>query len=138
MKEGYVYILRDPLNNNVIKVGFSINPFKRVKQLYNTSTPLPLNIYQIWWVRDMRLAEKAAHECLRGHRINERREFFEIAPSEHFDEYESRDYDLSCVYLDTLIEIIEDGFHYMDLEFIPVDIRKLYQLYLDQGNLSLD
>ncbi|MFC3153176.1 GIY-YIG nuclease family protein [Litoribrevibacter euphylliae] len=138
MKEGYVYILRDPMNNNVIKVGFSINPFKRVKQLYNTSTPLPLNIYQIWWVRDMRLAEKAAHECLRGHRINDRREFFEIAPSEHFDEYESRDYDLSCVYLDTLIEIIEEGFSYMNLEFMSVDIRKLYQLYLDQGNLSLD
>ena len=93
MQEGYVYILRDPMNNNLIKVGFSINPFNRVRQLYNTSTSLPFSIYQIWWVRDMRLAEKAAHECLRGHRVNDRREFFEIAPLEHFDEYEARNYD---------------------------------------------
>lgn len=136
--EGYIYILRDPRDNNLIKVGFSINPFNRVRQLYNTSTPLPFSIYQIWWVRDMRLAEKAAHECLRGHRINDRREFFEIAPLEHFDEYEARDYDMSCFYLDTLIEIIEEGFYYLGLEFVSIDIQKLYRLFIEQGNLSLE
>jgi len=138
LKEGYIYIMRDPINNNLIKVGFSVNPFNRVKQLYNTSTPLPFNIYQIWWVEDMRLAEKAAHECLRGHRINNRREFFEIAPSEYFDKYESSDYDISSCYLNTLIEIIENGFNYIDIFFISIDINKLYRLFLEQGNLSLE
>lgn len=138
MKEGYVYILRDPINNNLIKIGFSINPFVRVKQLHNTSTPLPFSIYQIWWVRDMRLAEKVAHACLSGHRINERREFFEIAPSEYFDKYESSDYDISSGYLNTLIEIIEDGFKYMDIYFVSIDINKLHKLFLEQGNLLLE
>ena len=41
-------------------------------------------------------------------------------------------YDLSCVYRETLIEIIKDGFGVMNFEFMSVDIDKLYQLYLDQ------
>ena len=86
--QGYLYILRDPIKHNIIKVGFSKNPFKRIKQLYNTSTPLPYNLSAIWWVSDMRLAEKVAHQRLREHRINARREFFEIAPSFDFDDLE--------------------------------------------------
>ena len=73
-----------------------------------------------------------------GHRINNRREFFEIAPSEYFDKYESSDYDISSCYLNTLIEIIENGFNYIDIFFISIDINKLYRLFLEQGNLSLE
>ncbi|MDF2274629.1 GIY-YIG nuclease family protein [Aeromonas caviae] len=137
-KEGYIYILRDRRDNNLIKVGYSKNPFKRVKQLYNTSTALPMGFYQIWWVDDMALAEKAAHTCLEGHRINPRREFFEIAPLPDFDDFERTDYETTCVYLDTLIEVIENGFYTLELNYMSVDIDKLYQLYLDQGDLNLE
>jgi hypothetical protein len=137
-KEGYIYILRDQLNNNIIKVGYSKNPFKRVKQLHNTSTALPMAFYQLWWTDDMLLAEKAAHVCLDGHRINSRREFFEIAPLPYFDDFERTDYETTCVYLDTLIEIIEEGFKTLELNYMDIDINKLYQLYRAQGNLNLE
>ncbi|MFP0265674.1 GIY-YIG nuclease family protein [Acinetobacter pittii] len=117
MSEGYVYILRDHLNNNVIKVGLSKDPIRRRQQLYNTSTPLPMTLYHLWKVDDMRRAEQVAHLRLDSHRINPRREFFEIAPLPHFNDFERRDYDMSCIFLDTLIELIEDDFDYLGVSY---------------------
>ncbi|CAI3155047.1 hypothetical protein MWMV18_MWMV18_02052 [Acinetobacter calcoaceticus] len=117
MSEGYVYILRDHLNNNVIKVGLSKDPIRRRQQLYNTSTPLPMTLYHLWKVDDMRHAEQVAHLRLDSHRINPRREFFEIAPLPHFNDFERRDYDMSCIFLDTLIELIEDDFDYLGVSY---------------------
>ena len=56
-ERGYVYILRDRLNNNEIKVGLSKDPISRIKQLHNTSTALPMYLYYVWEVQDMIYAE---------------------------------------------------------------------------------
>lgn len=138
LEHGYLYILRDPINNNIIKVGYSISPFDRVRQLYNTSTPLPFHVAYIWWVEDMRLAERVAHTLLSGHRLNSRREFFEIAPSSDFDMYEQNCYDTTSCFLETLVEIIEDGLHELDILFYPVDIFKLYESYIQTQQLFPD
>lgn len=115
MSEGYVYILRDHLNNNLIKVGLTKNPINRRKQLYNTSTALPMDLYYLWRVDDMRKAERIAHIRLNRHRVNSRREFFEISPLPHFNDFERTNYDMSCIYLDALIELIEDDFDYWEV-----------------------
>lgn len=135
IEHGYLYILRDPLNNNLIKIGYSISPFDRVKQLYNTSTALPYHVAYIWWVDDMRLAEKGAHALLSGHRVNSRREFFEIAPSSDFDIYEQNCYDTTSCFLETLVEIIEDGLNELEIFFYAVDIHQLYENYIETQRL---
>lgn len=115
MSEGYVYILRDHLNNNLIKVGLTKNPINRRRQLYNTSTALPMDLYYLWRVDDMRKAERIAHIRLDSHRVNSRREFFEIAPLPNFNDFERTNYDMSCIYLDALIQLIEDDFDYCEV-----------------------
>lgn len=105
----FVYVFRDRFNNNHIKVGFSKEPLARLSQLYRTNTPAPMEPYCIWRVSDMRLAERATHAVLHDHRINGRREFFEIAPTPDFSVAEQTDYDLSCTFLDHLLEIMEEA-----------------------------
>jgi hypothetical protein len=34
-ESGYVCVMKDQLNHNLIKVGFSLNPLERVRQLYS-------------------------------------------------------------------------------------------------------
>ena len=128
--DGFLYVFRDTLNNNLIKVGFSKNPFNRIKQLYNTSTATPLGITQIWWVGNMRQAEQIAHCRLEDHRINPRREFFEIAPRRDFDEFERMDYDVTSTCLDVLIELIENDFATHSMQYCSVDVNKLYEMHL--------
>ncbi|MGK2231148.1 MAG: hypothetical protein ACI92O_000306 [Colwellia sp.] len=115
--------MRDPRNHNDIKVGFSINPIARRKQLHRTSNPLPFNLSAVWAVSDQRIAEKIAHFRLSDHRTNARREWFEIIPSqiigsEGFPLYCNADYDITSNCLDTLIELIQEDFSsYSGLQF---------------------
>jgi hypothetical protein len=133
--DGYVYIFRDRLNNNLIKVGFSIHPIARLKQLHTTGTPLPFFLAHAWWVADMRAAEKIAHVRLQDHRINTRREFFFIAPPNDFSEFEQNDYDITCVFLDALIELIEIDFDNYKINYAEVDLEKYWEAYT-KGDLN--
>lgn len=131
-EEGYIYILRDNTNNNIIKVGRTLFPFERQRQLYNTSTPLPFYFHHLWLVDDMKLAEKAAHNILYDHRINEDREFFEILPTSLFRSEQRHCYDTTSEALHALIESIEDyGFNYWNIDYKTVDIRALHEHYLE-------
>ncbi|WP_350227814.1 GIY-YIG nuclease family protein [Neptuniibacter halophilus] len=76
----HVYVMRDPRNYNDFKVGFSINPIQRKKQMYRTNTPLPFELYRVWAVANQRTTEQIAHARLYDHRINDRREWFEVIP----------------------------------------------------------
>ncbi|HHP0514352.1 TPA: GIY-YIG nuclease family protein [Vibrio harveyi] len=119
----HVYVMRDPRNHNDIKVGLSINPLNRRKQFYRTNTPLPFDIYAVWAVADHRKAEKIAHAVLADHGINERREWFEIAPIQSslwFPGIQG-DYDTTSTDLDALLEIIEEEFEYCDMPYHSID-----------------
>ena len=126
---GYVYVLRDQLNNNLIKVGFTADLAKRLRQLYTTSTPLPFFLSHAWWVENMRLAEKIAHVRLQDHRVNPRREFFFIAPPNHSSEFEQSDYEVTSVFLDVLVELIEDDFEFHQMCYAKVDLPKYWDAY---------
>lgn len=119
----HVYIMRNPRNHNDIKVGLSINPLNRQKNFYRTNTPLPFDIHTVWAVSDHRLAEQIAHAVLDDHRINERREWFEIAPSQSelwFPGIQG-DYDTTSVYLSALIEELEGAFAYHGVKYQSLD-----------------
>lgn len=115
----HVYIMRDPRNHNDIKVGLSINPLDRQKQLFRTNTPLPFDLHTVWAVSDHRVAEKIAHGVLAEHRINDRREWFEIAPIQSVLWFPGiqGDYDTTSVYLDALVEVIENAFDYFNMQY---------------------
>ncbi|KGH30839.1 GIY-YIG nuclease family protein [Comamonas testosteroni] len=133
---GYIYIFRNDRLHNEIKVGLSKNPFKRVMQLHTTATATPMNISAIWWVHDMRRAERIAHNRLADHRINRRREFFLIAPPEDFDEFERMCYDTTTICLEVLEEFIEGDWASAGIGFLKMDMRKLYEAHQRGDDIS--
>lgn len=135
-QNGFIYIFRNDRYHNEIKVGLSKNPFKRVMQLYTTATATPMNISVIWWVSDMRRAERVAHQRLADHRINSRREFFLIAPPWDFSELECMCYDTTTIFLEVLEELIEEDWHHAGIAFGEMDMRKMHEAHLRGEDFS--
>lgn len=130
--EGFVYVLRnlDPTWYNRIKVGLSVDPIERSKQLYATGVPYPFVPYYAWAVTDMALAERIAHAVLDDHRIMGNREHFDVIPLhrrvEVLDSFEepTEDEVLNC--LDTLLELIETSYECSHLlGHYSVDVAQL-------------
>lgn len=119
---GYIYLFVNENNPNEIKIGLSIDPVRRRQELHSTGTSLPMNIKYLWSVHDMRKAEKIAHFSMRDHRINDRREFFNIVTSEAAQHLETPHqhyggHDLADIYLHSLRERIEDDWEYSDIYY---------------------
>ena len=122
---GYIYILVNETNPNEIKIGLSVDPVRRVKQLHTSGTALPMYFKYVWEVSNMKIAEEAAHEIMRGHRVNPRREFFHLVPADAALDLETPHphfggHDLADVYLETVRELIEDGWDYLRIEYTLV------------------
>ena len=71
-----VYILTNQSMSDTIKIGITDDLESRMKQLDNTSTPLPFECYYAVEVEDARAIEKKIHEGLDDKRIRQNREFF--------------------------------------------------------------
>lgn len=85
MSKGYVYVLTNPsFKHDWVKIGRSSRmPEIRSKELYNTSIPLPFEIYATLSTKKYIEAENLIHKSidrLSDLRINKSREFFNIAP----------------------------------------------------------
>ncbi|AFT95755.1 hypothetical protein AMBAS45_11450 [Alteromonas macleodii str. 'Balearic Sea AD45'] len=122
---GYIYILVNETNPNEIKIGLSVNPARRVKQLHSSGTAMPMYFKYLWYVPNMKLAEEAAHEIMRGHRVNPRREFFHLVPDEAALDLETPHqhfggHDLAGDYLHTFRELIEDGWDYLNIRYVRI------------------
>lgn len=63
-----------------IKIGITDNLERRIKELDNTSTPLPFECYYAVEVKDASKIEKKIHEGLDDKRIRQNREFFNTSP----------------------------------------------------------
>lgn len=135
-QDKFIYIFRNDRLHNEMKLGFSKNPFKRVMQLYTTATATPMNISVIWWVSDMCRAERIAHNRLADHRINSRREFFQIAPSTDFSELERMCYDTTTICLEVLEGLIEGDWANAGIAFQKMDVRKMYEVHLRGEDFS--
>lgn len=78
MSKGIVYVLVNEAFDNFVKIGKTINLEQRLKQLDNTSVPLPFRCVYAIEVSDMDQIEKLAHAAFADHRVRSNREFFEI------------------------------------------------------------
>jgi len=81
-KKGYVYIISNEYyKENVFKIGMTEkNEFKpRLKELFNTSVPVPFTVEYLIPHEYPREYEKYLHKVFKKYRINGRREFFELS-----------------------------------------------------------
>lgn len=77
---GVVYVLTNSAFEDYVKVGRTTNLEQRLKQLDNTSVPLPFRCVYAVEVEDDSLVEKLVHQAFADHRTRTTREFFEIDP----------------------------------------------------------
>lgn len=75
-----IYILTNQSMPETIKIGITDNLERRIKELDNTSTPLPFECYYAVEVKDASKIEKKIHEGLDDKRIRQNREFFNTSP----------------------------------------------------------
>ena len=78
-----VYVLTNPAMPGLVKIGLTnqADVRQRMKQLYDTATPLPFDCVIAWELAPQITAadaEHAFHSILAPHRVNPSREFFEI------------------------------------------------------------
>ena len=77
-----VYILTNESMPDTIKVGITDNLDRRVRELDNTSTPLPFECYYAVEVENALAIEKKIHEGLDDKRVRQNREFFNATPEQ--------------------------------------------------------
>jgi len=77
-----VYILTNESMPDTIKVGITDNLERRMRELDNTSTPLPFECYYAVEVQDAKVIEKKIHEGLDDKRVRQNREFFNATPEQ--------------------------------------------------------
>lgn len=76
-----VYVLTNPTMPGLIKIGRTKNLEQRVKALSSdTGVPLPFEVFYACRVSDANQVERALHNAFGDHRINPKREFFELDP----------------------------------------------------------
>jgi hypothetical protein len=75
-----VYILINQSMPDTVKIGITDNLERRIKELDNTSTPLPFECYYAVELKDASKIEKKIHEGLDDKRIRQNREFFNTTP----------------------------------------------------------
>lgn len=84
MAKGYVYILTNPsFRKEWVKIGKTVNVKRRMRQLFNTSLPLPFECYATLQTENYGPAEKLIHgmlDSLTKKRISPNREYFNIDP----------------------------------------------------------
>lgn len=91
-KIGYIYILTNEAfhKSNWIKIGYTENIGRRVRELYNTSVPTPFEVYATYEVPAISgNADVFVHNIIQklnpSLRLTENREFFEIEPWDAYD-----------------------------------------------------
>jgi hypothetical protein len=86
---GYVYILTNPsFREDWVKIGKTVNMEERLRTLYNTSLPLPFEVFATMKTSKYNEAEKLVHhyiERFTNLRIEKKREFFNVKPEEALD-----------------------------------------------------
>ena len=77
-----VYILTNESMSDIIKIGITDNLSRRLRELDNTSTPLPFECYYAVEVDDARAIESLLHEAFDDKKIRQNREFFNCTPEQ--------------------------------------------------------
>ena len=75
-----VYILINEAMPDCIKIGKTTDIERRIRELDNTSVPLPFECFYACTVKDMNFVEKQLHKAFASQRIRNSREFFKLSP----------------------------------------------------------
>ena len=75
---GIVYCLTNPAMPSYVKIGTTANLESRLRQLDNTSMPLPFECVYAIEVEDPEEVESLLHETFGDQRVRKSREFFEV------------------------------------------------------------
>ena len=75
---GIVYCLTNPAMPSYVKIGTTTNLESRLRQLDNTSTPLPFECIYAVEVENAEEVERLLHETFGDQRVRKSREFFEV------------------------------------------------------------
>ena len=81
-KKNIVYIVTNEGMPGMIKIGVTDNLAQRLRDLDNTSVPLPFECYYAVEVNDANDIETKLHRGLVKSRVRQRREFFNVSPEE--------------------------------------------------------
>jgi len=108
-KEGLVYILTNPSFKALyIKIGYTDRPIQeRLRDLNNTSVPYDFKLYALLKTKPgkSKEVEGMIHELFETYRMNEKREFFNLNPSEALEKMKK----LAKLLDATVIRYDEDG-----------------------------
>jgi len=152
-KVGYIYILTNESfhRTNWIKIGYTSNIKKRIKDLSNTSVPLPYELYASYEIpasEEMEKSDKFLHALIESLnpslRLVPNREFFEMEPEDAYmllnslAKIHGRDKQLvdgegRLKYLATLKEKTDDG---SGVKKSPAKLPKM-DWCIEQGLLSI-
>lgn len=92
-KVGYIYILTNKsFKDNCIKMGYSVDVERRVKDLSGSGLPYDYEIYCTYEIPASQKADKSLHRLIQmlnpNLRITPNREFFDIAPEVAYKMFE--------------------------------------------------
>lgn len=89
IRAGYVYVISNigSFGGDMVKIGMTrrLDPMDRVRELSDASVPFNFDVHAMFFSKDAVGIETAMHQCLAAHRINRvnlRREFFRVTPTE--------------------------------------------------------
>ena len=77
-----VYILTNESMSDIIKIGITDNLSRRLRELDNTSTPLPFECFYAVEVDDAKAIEGLLHEAFDDKIVRKRREFYYCTPEQ--------------------------------------------------------
>mgnify|MGYP001166814577 FL=1 len=76
-----VYILQNPFMPDIVKIGRTDRALEdRMRELYNTSVPVPFECYFAVELDDSKDIENLLHQAFDDLRVNNSREFFKLSP----------------------------------------------------------
>ena len=77
---GIVYVLTNPAMQGYVKIGRTDNLTQRIRELDNTSAPLPFECAFAIEVDEPKKIEQLIHDAFKDYRTRSTREFFEVEP----------------------------------------------------------
>ncbi len=75
-----IYILMNEAMPGYVKIGRTNDLERRIREMDNTSVPLPFECFYACTVKDAQFAERQLHDAFLDHCVRSSREFFEISP----------------------------------------------------------
>ncbi|WP_110457423.1 GIY-YIG nuclease family protein [Shewanella algidipiscicola] len=130
---GFVYVMREPENLNQIKIGLSIDPIRRARELDTTGRAQELDVYFAIQVEDMKRVETIIHNYFDYLRYPGTEFFMVVHPQQEIDLGNPKclDDDTMDIYLDTRIDEICDGLSSIGIKWREVSVGYLRQKHYE-------